>query len=100
MDILLFGIFIIIITISIPVYFDYNEKREIKRRKNEMEKKSKIDDDKPGECLKIYNSEYHSYNDPYYSSRNWSGPHMTKTNDYDPISDPMSPCCPWGYWSM
>ena len=100
MGILIFGILIIVFIISIPVYFDYQDKKTCK----EYEKSMNKNDTYKEEVNIEKDSEYHSWNDPYYSSKYWSGPHTSNHtsnhNTYDPTNDPMSPCCPWGYWSM
>ncbi len=96
MGILIFAILTIIFVISIPIYFNYQDKKiykkyAIPKNKNEISKEEEnIEKD----------VEYHSWNDPYYSSEYWAGPHKSNNDTYDPTNDPMSPCCPWGYYSM
>lgn len=95
MTILIFGILIIVFIISIPIYFNYQDKEMCKEYEKSMNKNEIFEEE-----IIEKDVEYHSWNDPYYSSKYWSGPHTSNKNTYDPTNDPMSPCCPWGYWSM
>lgn len=107
-------ILVFVLLVSIMVYFHIEDKRELKRYEEEKRKRDdewkehihkyttdseyrKKYDKEQEDKLKHYNSDYHTWNDPYYTS---DIPHTTYPSRHDdPFNDITSPCCPYGIWT-
>jgi hypothetical protein len=59
----------------------------------------KKNEEKLKNSLKIYNSEYHTYNDPYYTSDINIPFNYTSSKNNDFFDNIMDPSCPYNIWT-
>lgn len=101
---LYFGIGIILFLVGFLIYYNYDEKRNIKRyeeeqkKYNDLEYKKKMKEELEN-SLKIYNSEYRTYNDDSSYTSDISFDHTSSRNNDDSLTNIMSPSCPYSIWT-